>query len=87
MAVVHLTVKRERLFVDISSPSTANMHSKRHQLLIVEDRSTANMHSKRHQLLIVEDSIDYVRSYFLKEKSELKDLMLSLLRVKSNVRH
>ena len=36
--------------------------------------------SKKHWLLIMEDSIDFALTYFLKEKSELKKMMLSLIK-------
>ena len=42
--------------------------------------STAGMDGNKHWLLTVEDSTDYALSYFLKEKSELKDMMMSLLK-------
>ena len=60
MAVPHSTVKGERMFMNISSPSTTSMGG------------------KKHLLCMVEDSTDYALSYFSKEKSESKDVMMSL---------
>ena len=34
----------------------------------------------KHWLLVIEDSADYVWSYFLKEKLELKNLMMGLMK-------
>ena len=42
--------------------------------------STISMGCKKHWLLVLEDSIDYAWSYFLKEKSELEDIMLIFLK-------
>ena len=52
----------ERLFFDISSPSTPTFGS------------------KKHWLLVVDDSSDYIWSFFLKEKSDLADMMISLIK-------
>ena len=37
---------------------------------------TAIMDGKKHWLLVVEDDTDYAWSYFLKKRSELKDMMM-----------
>ena len=42
--------------------------------------STASIGGKKHMFHVVEDSMDYAWSYFLKEKSELKDLMMTLFK-------
>ena len=52
--------KGKRLFINISSLSTAIMGS------------------KKHWLLMLKDSTEYVSSYFLKERSELKHVMIPL---------
>ncbi len=61
-AVPRSTNKGERLFIDISSPSTKSMGG------------------KQHWLLIVDDCTDYCWSYFLKEKSDLKDHVIELIK-------
>ena len=67
IAVQCLIVNGGRLFINESSPFTADNDS------------------KKHWLLVVEDSTNYAWSHFLKEKSELKDVIISLLRLKGNV--
>ena len=47
---------------------------------------TPTLGDKKHWLLIVEDNINYAWSYFQKEKSELKDAMLGLIKnLKANI--
>ena len=40
--------------------------------------STSTFGGKKHWLLVIEDCTDYEWSYFLKENSKLKNVMLSL---------
>ena len=40
---------------------------------------------KKHWLLIVEDSTDYVWSYFVKEKFDLKAVMVELIKELNNI--
>ena len=42
--------------------------------------STATVGGKKHWLLVIEDSTDYVWNYFLKEKSELKNVVVCLIK-------
>ena len=60
-AVHHSKILGERLFFDISSPSTPTFGGKHHWLLFIDDYS------------------NYSWSFFLKEKSNLVDTMLSLI--------
>ena len=55
-------IKGKRLFIDFSSPSTVNMGS------------------KKHWMLVLQDSTNHTWSYFLKQKSELVDMMIVLLK-------
>ena len=52
----------ERLFLNISSPSTPTFASKKHWLLIIDDSSS------------------FILSFFLKEKSDLVDIMIGLIK-------
>ena len=62
MAVPCSMAKGEQMFIDICSPSTANMGS------------------IKHWLLVVNNGTDYASGNFLNKKSELKDVMMSLLK-------
>ena len=46
----------------------------------ISSSSTSSICSKKLWFLIVKDSTDYAWSYFLKEKSELKHVMMSLIK-------
>ena len=46
----------------------------------INSPSNASMGGKEHLLLVVEDSNDYAWIFFLKEKSELEDVVMSLLK-------
>ena len=61
-AVPCLKLLGERLFFDISSPSTPTFGS------------------KWHWLLVIDDSSNYIWSFFLKEKSNLADAMVVLIK-------
>ena len=52
----------ERLFFDVSSPSTSTFCG------------------KKHCLLVIDDSSNYVWSFFLKEKSNIADVMLGIIK-------
>ena len=49
-------------------------------LIGISSPSTAIMGGNKHWLFVVEDSIYHAWCYFLKEKSELKDVMRSSLK-------
>ena len=41
---------------------------------------TPSLGGKKHWLLVIEDSTDFSRIYFLKEKLELKNVMMLLMK-------
>ena len=61
-AADELKIWGERLFFDVSSPSTPTFGG------------------KKHWLLVMEESSNYAWSFFLKEKSNLEDVMLGLIK-------
>ena len=42
---------------------------------------TTTSGGKKHQLLVMEDSTDYAWSYFLKEKSDVKNATMGLIKI------
>ena len=62
-AVPHSKILGERLFFDISSPSTPTFGSMKHWLLVIDNNS------------------DFIWSFFLKEKSDLVNIMICLIKI------
>jgi transposase InsO family protein len=46
----------------------------------ISSPSTKSIGGKRHWLLVVDDCTDYAWSFFLKQKSETKDIMIALIK-------
>ena len=51
------------------------------EMLFFDISSHSTFCGKKHCLLVMDDSSDYVWSFFLKEKSNLEDIMLSLMKI------
>ena len=63
--------------IKVSKMSVSYLMVKGEGLFIdINSPSTASLGGKKYWLLIVENNTDYALSYFLPEKSELKDVMM-----------